>query len=111
MAGMFELFIDEDACFRFRLKAADGTVVAVSRSFPDKPAVVSGIGLVRECAGMGLITDLCPEVSHRRSPAAPPAPGVRQVRSAAPQRAVGAGPHRPAGPRLAPVRRGLPSVA
>jgi uncharacterized protein YegP (UPF0339 family) len=62
MTGTFELFIDEDTHFRFRLKAPDGTVVAVSRSFPDKPAAVSGIRDVREYAGMGLITDLCPEV-------------------------------------------------
>jgi uncharacterized protein YegP (UPF0339 family) len=79
MTGMFELFIDENTSFRFRLKAPDGTVVAISRSFPDKSAAVCGISDVREYAGMGLITDLCPEVPvHGPSPA-PPVPGVRQV--------------------------------
>jgi len=67
MAGMFELFNDEDAGFRFRIRAPDGTVMAVSRSFPDKPSAVAGIRDVREYAGMGHITDLCP---------APPAAAV-----------------------------------
>jgi uncharacterized protein YegP (UPF0339 family) len=60
MAGTFELFHDGGASFRFRLKAPDGTVVAVSRQFSDKGAAVEGIHAVRECAGTGLITDLCP---------------------------------------------------
>src|SRR5690242_16321727 len=77
MTGMFELFIDEDTSFRFRLKAPDGTVVAVSKSFPDKRAAVSGISDVREYAGMGLITDLCPEVPLRGPAPTPPVPVAR----------------------------------
>lgn len=61
MAGTFEVFVDREAHFRFRLKAPDGTVVAESAAFSDKPAAVAGIAAVRECAGMGLVTDLCPE--------------------------------------------------
>ena len=61
MAGTFEVFVDGEAHFRFRLKAPDGTVVAESAAFRDKPAAVAGIAAVRECAGMGLVTDLCPE--------------------------------------------------
>lgn len=60
MAGKFELFLDAESYFRFRLKAQDGTVVAVSRPFADKPAAVAGIGQVRECAGTALITDISP---------------------------------------------------
>ncbi|WP_307015272.1 YegP family protein [Arthrobacter bambusae] len=81
---MFELFIDEDTSFRFRLKAPDGTVVAVSKSFPDKRAAVRGISDVREYAGMGLITDLCPEVPYR--PASVPPPPVPVVRQPSPPR-------------------------
>lgn len=51
MTGTFELFT-EDMRFRFRLMAPDGTVVALSRSFPDKAAAVAGITAVREYAGM-----------------------------------------------------------
>lgn len=60
MIGAFEIFYDGNPSFGFRLKAPDGTVVAVSGPFPDKVSAVEGIRVVRECAGMGLITDLCP---------------------------------------------------
>ncbi|WP_184734888.1 YegP family protein [Arthrobacter sp. AZCC_0090] len=70
MAGKFELFVDAHELYRFRLKAADGTVMAVSREFETKPAAVAGIREVRACAGMGLITDLCP-----RQPDAPGSAG------------------------------------
>lgn len=63
MAGKFELFVDAESSFRFRLRAPDGTVMAVSAPFGDKSAAVAGIAAVRECAGMGLITDLCSEAA------------------------------------------------
>ena len=59
MAGMFELFNDEDLNFRFRITAPDGTVMATSCPFPDKQSAVAGIRDVREYAGMGHITDTC----------------------------------------------------
>ena len=90
MAGLFEVFVDAESRFRFRLKAADGTVMAVSRAFDDKPAAVAGIAAVRECAGTGLITDLC------RGPAKVPAgPTTGGFRSAGPRRAPRTGRRRP----------------
>lgn len=75
MAGKFEVFIDAEAHFRFRLTAPDGTVLAVSAAFEDKSAVAAGIAAVRECAGMGLVTDLSPAGSPVAAPAAvSPAP-------------------------------------
>lgn len=62
MTGSFELFEDEYGCFRFRVTAPNGTMVALSTDFPDKRAAVAGIEAMREYAGMGLITDLCPTV-------------------------------------------------
>lgn len=116
MAGMFELFIDEDMCFR--LTAPGGDMVAVSRSFPDKLAAVSGISAVREYAGMGLITDLCPEVQVHQSSAAPPAPDTPQGPQApadcppkVPRRTGATGSYRPAVPCRVPVGSGLPKVA
>ncbi|WP_426989517.1 YegP family protein [Pseudarthrobacter sp. Y6] len=74
MAGKFEVFLDSDSYFRFRLKAPDGTVVAVSGAFEDKASVAAGIAAVRECAGTGLVTDLCPAAM-----AAPIAPSPAAV--------------------------------
>ncbi|MGM7778517.1 YegP family protein [Arthrobacter sp. KNU-44] len=48
MAGKFELFVDARERYRFRLKAADGTVMAVSKDFETKRAAVVGIREVRE---------------------------------------------------------------
>lgn len=70
MAGMFELFVDAKSYFRFRLTAPDGTVMAVSKAFDDKAAAVAGIAAVREYAGMGLITDLCPTATRAAAPQA-----------------------------------------
>lgn len=58
MRGMFELFTGHDASYRFQLTAPDGTVMAVSRPFPDKRSAIAGIAAVREYAGMGLVTEL-----------------------------------------------------
>lgn len=59
MAGLFELFVDEESAFRFRLTAPDGTVMAVSKPFDTKTDAVAGIAAVREYAGTGLISDHC----------------------------------------------------
>lgn len=75
MAGIFEVFLDGESFFRFRLKSPDGAVIAVSMPFEDKLAVVAGIAAARECAGMGLVTDLCP-ASGVREPVAPVRPGT-----------------------------------
>ena len=58
MTGMFELFTGSDASYRFRLTAPDGTVMALSKRFPDKPSAVAGIAAVREYAGMGLVSEI-----------------------------------------------------
>jgi uncharacterized protein len=55
---MFELFADSATTFRFRLTAPDGTVMALSKPFPDKRAAVAGIAEVREYAGMGFVTEI-----------------------------------------------------
>jgi uncharacterized protein YegP (UPF0339 family) len=62
MAGQFELFADEAAEVRFRMIAPDGTVLAVSRPYPDTRSAAAGIEAMRECAGTGLISNLCPSV-------------------------------------------------
>lgn len=60
MIVAFELIHDENPSFGFRLKTPDGMVVAVSGPFPDRVSAVEGVRVVREYAGMGWITDLCP---------------------------------------------------
>ncbi|MGO4246665.1 DUF1508 domain-containing protein [Micrococcaceae bacterium Sec5.1] len=57
MAGRFEILKDTDGSYRFRLTAADGTVVAESPTFKHLKGVVDGINAVRENAATGLIVD------------------------------------------------------
>nr|WP_224049729.1 DUF1508 domain-containing protein [Arthrobacter sp. NicSoilB4] len=76
MAGMFEVFVDGDSNFRFRLRAPDGAVVADSAAFSDKAAAVAGIAAVRECAGTGLVTYLCPEGRMQSGTQAAARPGA-----------------------------------
>lgn len=68
MAGMFEIFLDADASFRFQLTAPDGSVLAVSRAFPDRDAAIKGIAAAREYAGMGHVRELPPSTGERPSP-------------------------------------------
>ena len=88
MAGTFEVFLDSESRFRFRLRSPDGTVVAVSGAFEDKRAVAAGIAAVRECAGTGLVTDLSAAAGvGQPAPAAAPAkvqPGCDNPRIPAP---------------------------
>lgn len=70
MAGKFEAFVDQDSYFRFRLLAPDGTVMAVSGPFENKAGLAAGLAAVRECAGTGLVTDLCPAGAVARTAAA-----------------------------------------
>ena len=75
MAGMFELFVDAESAFRFRLTAPDGTIMAVSKPFDTKKDAVAGISAVREYAGMGLITDQCATSTIKAQPAVWSDPG------------------------------------
>lgn len=79
MAGKFEVFVDAESHVRFRLKAPDGTVLAVSAPFADKRGAAAGIAAVRECAGMGLVTDLCPASRPNASPEATKPAAVPQA--------------------------------
>jgi uncharacterized protein YegP (UPF0339 family) len=84
MAGVFEVFVDAESQFRFRLKAPDGTVLAISAPFEDKRAAAAGIADVRECAGTGLITDLSPAAPQVTANAAEQGYAVAQVPAQAP---------------------------
>ena len=100
MAGMFELFIDSDASFRFQLTAPDGTVMAVSRAFPSKAAAVEGIAAVREYAGMGHVRELAEPPADRRA-------AIRPAAALGPARRV-----QPVRPELRPCcKDSVPSVS
>ncbi|MFE4228647.1 YegP family protein [Arthrobacter sp. NPDC056886] len=119
MTGMFELFTDSDTSYRFRLTAPDGTVMALSRPFPDLPSAVAGIAAVREYAGMGLVTEIEAPQSDalRQSEAnviwAEPSAHRRAHETHANDPRARATPARDGAPRFPgrPPRVGIPSAA
>lgn len=82
MAGQFEIFTDGESNVRFRLIAADGTVLAVSTAFDDKRQAANAIMAVRECAGTGLIREVrsTPWAGQRGTRNTSPAPTARRHR-------------------------------
>jgi uncharacterized protein len=78
MAGQFEIFTDAEANVRFRLLAADGTVLAISKAFEDKRQAANGIMAVRECAGTGLIREVrsSPRAGHHGTKSSSPTPAT-----------------------------------
>jgi len=50
MAGKFELYSDKGGKFRFRLKAGNGEIIAVSEAYESKASAKNGIESVRKNA-------------------------------------------------------------
>lgn len=50
MAGTFELYTDKSGHYRFRLKAGNGQVIAVSEGYNSKAAAQNGIESVQKNA-------------------------------------------------------------
>ncbi|PRB13710.1 YegP family protein [Microbacterium sp. MYb62] len=50
MAGKFELYTDKAGEYRFRLKAGNGEVIAISEGYSSKSAALNGIDSVKRNA-------------------------------------------------------------
>jgi uncharacterized protein YegP (UPF0339 family) len=53
--GKFEVYKDKSGGFRFRLKAANGEVVASSQSYKSKASAMGGVESVKKNAGAGVV--------------------------------------------------------
>ena len=58
MAGKFELYKDKSDKYRFRLKAANGEIIAVSEAYNQKASAENGIDSVRRNAQTATVSDL-----------------------------------------------------
>lgn len=58
MAGKFELYKDKADKYRFRLKAANGEIIAVSEAYNQKASAENGIDSVRRNAQTATVSDL-----------------------------------------------------
>jgi uncharacterized protein len=57
MAGKFELYKDTQGKYRFRLKAANGQIIAVGEAYESKSAAINGIESVRRNAADAALDD------------------------------------------------------
>ena len=57
MAGKFELYEDKSGGYRFRLKAGNGEIIAVSESYKSKAGAENGIKSVKTNASSAPIDD------------------------------------------------------
>jgi len=55
MAAKYEVYQDKAKKFRFRLKAANGQVIATSEAYESKASCVSGIESVKANAGAQVV--------------------------------------------------------
>ncbi len=58
MAGKFELYQDKKGEYRFRLKAGNGEVIAVSEGYSSKASAKNGIDSVRRNAADAEVVEL-----------------------------------------------------
>ena len=70
MPGKFEIYKDKGSQFRFRLKAANGEVIAVGESYPDKKSILKGIASIVKNAPIAKIEDTTIEPAAAKKPAA-----------------------------------------
>ncbi len=57
MAGKFELYSDKAGKFRFRLKAGNGEIIAVSEAYETRASAANGIESVRKNAADAALDD------------------------------------------------------
>jgi uncharacterized protein YegP (UPF0339 family) len=57
MAGKFELYQDNGGKFRFRLKAGNGQIIAVSEAYESKASALNGIESVKTNAPDAAVDD------------------------------------------------------
>jgi len=58
MAAKFEVYTDEGGKHRFRLKAANGEIIATSQGYTTKESCKNGIESVRTYAGQAEIVEV-----------------------------------------------------
>ncbi|MBE1551894.1 hypothetical protein GGC64_005981 [Mycobacterium sp. OAS707] len=58
MAAKFELFNDKAGKYRFRLKAANGEVIAVGEAYESKASAKNGVESVKKNAATAEVVDL-----------------------------------------------------
>jgi len=70
MPAKFTVYKDKANKFRFNLKAANGEIIAVGESYPDKKSVLKGIASIVKSSAVAKIVDTTVEAAPVKKPAA-----------------------------------------
>ena len=88
MPAKFTVYKDKANQFRFNLKAANGEIIAVGESYPDKKSVLKGIASIVKNAPVAKIVDNAVEKEAAKKPAAKTAkPKTTKPKTAKPKTA------------------------
>jgi len=85
MAAKFEIYKDKANQFRFRLKAANGEVIAVGESYPDKKSCLKGIASIQKNAAAAKIVDETEKDAPKKDAPKKAAPKKAAAKPAAPK--------------------------
>lgn len=80
MAGKFELYTDAKGKHRFRLKAGNGEIIAVSEAYESKSAAMNGIESIRHHAAEAPVQDM---TAAAPKPGPSPTPSPKPAKPAA----------------------------
>lgn len=58
MAGTFEVYVDKAGKHRFRLKAANGQIVAVGEAYESKTNALAGVEAVKRAASDASVVEV-----------------------------------------------------
>lgn len=58
MSAQFQIYLDANSRFRFRLIADNGTVMLTSGAYAQEAAAIAAIASVRDIASTGSVVDL-----------------------------------------------------
>ena len=84
MAAKFTVYLDKAKQYRFNLKAANGEIIAVGESFPDKKSCLKGIASIQKNAPVAKIVDDTVEAPKAAKSKAAKPKAVRPKASKAP---------------------------
>jgi len=73
MPAKFDVYKDKKGEFRFRLKAANGEIIATGESYPTKAAVLKGIASIKKNAPVAEIIDTTVEAAAPKKAGRPAA--------------------------------------
>jgi len=102
MSAKFTVYKDKAGKFRFNLKAANGEIIAVGESYPDKKSCLKGVASIQKNAAGAKIVDSTVEEASKADKSKAAKPKSKAKKAAAPKTKKAAAPKATAPKAAAP---------